>query len=292
MPVTPSPAVLRAGELLGHLARHPSDAFSVSELARTFEFPRPTCDSILQALAHHAFVVRRPDLRYELGVGCLTLGDAARAASALLRAASVEADGLSRALGLSAATSVRVGGEVRVVEAFDVGAPFSFRVRAGESVPLVPPFGAVFVAWDEDDAEQWLRQAPDDRSRWQRALDCIRERGYSVSLHTERQADLERNLELLAQQPDALEGQRERQELIHALQHSEYLPTELDGDTLRLASLAAPVFDGAGRVAASLQVLGPNYELTNEQVRKLGEEVTRAAQRASASPAHATGGGR
>ena len=38
---------------------------------------------------------------------------------------------------------------------FDFGPAFGARARVGQSIPLVPPFGAVFVAWDPTDAEQW-----------------------------------------------------------------------------------------------------------------------------------------
>src|SRR5438128_10557518 len=100
MPISPSPAVLRAGELLEHLARHPAQGFSVSELARLADVPRATCDSILQALAEHDLVARRAgDLRYELGAGCVAIGDAARSANSILRAAAVETEQLARTMG-------------------------------------------------------------------------------------------------------------------------------------------------------------------------------------------------
>ena len=99
MPISPSPAVRRACDLLGHLARHPTASFSVSELARVVDVPRATCDAVLQALAEHGFVIRRDDLRYELGPSCIALGDAARAANPVLQAAAAEAETLARVSG-------------------------------------------------------------------------------------------------------------------------------------------------------------------------------------------------
>ncbi|MBM3661218.1 MAG: helix-turn-helix domain-containing protein, partial [Actinobacteria bacterium] len=65
MPINPSPAVLRAADVLEHLAARPDEAFSVSELAREVGMPRATCDAVLLALAERALVDRRdPDLRY------------------------------------------------------------------------------------------------------------------------------------------------------------------------------------------------------------------------------------
>ncbi len=285
MPITPSPAVLRAGDLLEHLAGHPSESFSVSELARAIGMPRATCDSILQALSEHSLVVRGDtDLRYELGAGCVALGDAARAANSILRASGTEAEQLAGVLSCCAAVTVRVGSQTRVAEVFDSGPPFGLRARVGEAIALVPPFGAVFVAWSERDAEEWLDHTGTKaaRARCRRALDAVRARGYSVTVATPRRPELARALETLATTPDAPDARRARDELIGEMQHSEYLAADIDHDeTIRLTQISAPVFDSAGRVAAAIMVLGPEYELTNADVRALGDHVVRAAARAT-----------
>jgi DNA-binding IclR family transcriptional regulator len=283
MPISPSPAVLRAGDLLEHLARHPSEAFSVSELARLVGVPRATCDSILQALAEHDLVVRRAgDLRYELGAGCVAIGDAARSANSVLRAAAVETEHLARTMTCAAAVTVRVGDEARVADVFDFGPPFGLRARVGEAIKLVPPFGAVFVAWDDDDRDAWLARAEHGRDRWRRALDAVRARGYSLSVATARRPEFASILETLASRPDAPDAQRARDELIGVMQHSEYLATDIDDDApIRLTQMSAPIFDGAGRVAAAIMLLGPEYDLNAAELHALGEHVVRAAERAT-----------
>jgi len=283
MPISPAPAVLRAGDLLEHLARHPSDAFSVSELARVVGAPRATCDSILQALAEHDLVVRRAgDLRYELGAGCVAIGDAARAANSVLRAAAIETEHLARTMQCAAAVTVRVGDEARVAETFDFGPPFGLRAPVGEAIPLVPPFGAVFVAWNDDDREAWLARAEHRRPRWRRALDAVRARGYSLSVATPRRPEFASILETLAARPDAPEARRARDELIGELQHTEYLATDIEESaTIRLTQMSAPIFDGNGRVAAAIMLLGPEYDLTTAELHALGEHVVRAAERAT-----------
>ena len=102
---------------------------------------------------------RRSDRRYELGPSCIALGDAARVANPVLQAASIEADALARSNGSCTAVCVRDADEARVAEVFDFGPPFGAKARVGQSIPLVPPFGAVFVAWDPTDTEQWLARA-------------------------------------------------------------------------------------------------------------------------------------
>lgn len=287
MPITPSPAVLRACNLLAHLIHHPTESFTVSELARAIEVPRATCDAILQALAAHRFVTRRSDRRYELGPGSIALGDAARAANPLLRVAKAEAERLARELGSCAAVTVRDGDTARVVEVFDFGPLFALRARVGQAIPLVPPFGAVFVAWTEDDAEAWIARAgaalePDERDRYRRALAEMRRRGYSVSVTAPRRAELAKALETLATSPEADDSHRDRDALIREVMHSGYLAADLDADAaVRVAQISAPVFDPNGHVTAALLVPGPNHDITGAELRALAGRIVRAAARAT-----------
>jgi DNA-binding IclR family transcriptional regulator len=289
MPISPSPAVRRAGDLLGHLARHPTAAFSVSELARVVGVPRATCDAILQALADHGFVTRNADLRYAIGPGCIALGDAARVANPVLEAAAVEAEALALQTSSCTAVCVRDADEARVAEVFDFAPPFGVRTGAGQSIPIVPPFGAVFVAWDRAGAERWLAEAESSLGdlqleRCRRALDAVRRRGYSVTVATPRSPELIQALETLAGTPDAREARDARDALIREMRHSEYLAGELGEDAaVRLSQMSAPVFDRAGRTVAAIMLLGPEYEITSAELRTLGEQLVAGATRATAN---------
>jgi DNA-binding IclR family transcriptional regulator len=288
MPINPSTGVLRAGNLLWHLARSPSESYSVSELARMVGVPRATCDSILQALAEHGLVMRRePAGRYQLGAVCVALGDAARAAHPVLDAASAEAEQVARALKGNVAVCTRTGDEARVVAAFDHGPPFGIRAHVGEAIPLVPPFGAVFVAWDDAGADRWFAQADADveeryLDHYRRALDAVRRRGYSVSVATTERSEYVDALETLIASPESEQARRTRDEMIREMQSSEYLATDIGEDTrIRLNQMSAPVFDAKGGVGAAIMLLSPRYDLTGAEVRDLGEQITRAADRAT-----------
>ncbi|MVZ99818.1 helix-turn-helix domain-containing protein [Actinomadura sp. LD22] len=290
MPVNPSPAVLRAGQLLWHMARRPSEAYSVSELARMAGIPRATCDSVLQALAEQGLVVRRePELRYQLGEFCVALGDAAREANPILSAASVEAEELARKLNACVAVSAPVADETRVMAVFDWGPPLGIRPRRGQSMPLVPPFGAVFVAWDDAEARTWLGRAGENledhqRDQWRRALAGIRRRGYVISLVNDRAENPVPDFEILLTTPDAEYALRQRDELVGLMQHTEYFAEEIDDDAaVRLSQISAPVFDSTGRAAASLMLMGPQHGLTGREVNALGRQVADAARRAGKS---------
>ena len=293
MPLTPSPAVVRAGDVLAHLAAHPMRSFSVTELARHVGIPRATCDSLLLGLAVRGYVRRDADLRYTLGPACMALGDAARAGNPALRAAAAHAESLARAHSCVVAVTVRDGAETRVASVFDFGPPFGIRPRAGDAIALVPPFGATFVAWDaEATVAQWLDRADPpltdlERARYEAALDAVRRRGYSITVATGRQPQLAAALERLldsdtndSAEETAEETRRLRDEAIRDLTHSEYLASELDPQTTtRLTQVSAPVFGTGGEIAASIMLLGPAHDVESSVITGLGELVLAAARR-------------
>ncbi len=287
MPIEPSPAVLRACDVLSALAAAPTEPRSVSELAREVGAPRATIDAVLLALAERGLVARRSeDLRYVLGHGCVALGSAARAADLPLAAATEEAEALARRLGLCVAVSVRDGDDTRVAELFDHGPPFGIRTRVGENIPLRPPFGSVFAAWDTPEGvARWLGHPDlspreDEQERYRAALDAVRRRGYSVTVDTPERTELLAALEVLAERPDDAGARKARDEAIREVMRTEYLPTALD-DTHRMIQMSAPVVDQAGRVHVAIMLLGPSRDLTGAQVRTYAEELVAAADRAS-----------
>ena len=287
MPLTPAPAVVRACEVLHHLAGHPTESFSVSEIARELGVPRATCDTVLMGLADGGLVTRRAgDLRYELGLSCIALGDAARIANPVLRAAGIEAEQLACSLVACAAVSTRRGDASSVAEVFDYGPTFGLSAQVGQSIPHLPPFGAVYIAWDPVDAEQWIARAgssldEDERLRYRRAVAEVRHRGYSVTVWSRRRPELEATLTKLTVQPNELQAQRARDELMARFAHSEYLATDLDDATMRVSHMAAPIFDRQGRAVASILLLGPDYDIEPAELRSRGVALVRAAARAT-----------
>jgi len=287
MPITPSPAVLRACDVLSHLARHPDESFSVSELARLVGVPRATCDAILQALAVHRYVTRRRvDRRYQLGPGSITVGDAARKANPMLESAKDEAEELARASGSCVAVCIRDGDAARVADVFDFAPLFAVRARVGQTIPLVPPFGAVFVAWSDDESDAWLGRADatlkrDERARFQHALREVRRRGYSLSVLTRREPEL-RAVGALASSNASHVSVETRDRILREMMHSDYLAADLDPETaVRVAHVSAPVFDRSGRVTTSLLQGGPDYEVRGAELETLARGVVQAASRAT-----------
>jgi DNA-binding IclR family transcriptional regulator len=288
MPINPSPGVQRAGHVLWYLAEHPSKAHSVSEVARILKIPRATCDSILQALTQQGFVNRRDgEMGYELGASCLALASAAQVANTELNMANRQAEELARELKACVVVSTVINGETRAVTVFDRGPATMFHARVGQTVPLSPPFGVVFAAWDIAASERWLRQAGStwdqtDEGRWERALEFARQNGYSYSVYTPSGPQFGHVLDELVQMPDSEQNRRARDELVDQLRRSEYLATRIDYESeVRVIQVTAPVFDTSGAVAASIMVVGSMRLMAGADIEHLGHQAAAAAERAT-----------
>lgn len=288
MPINPSPAVQRAGQVLWYLAEHPSETHTVAKLSRALDIPRATCDSILQALTQQGFVSRRDrEMGYELGASCLALAAAAQASNTVLSVANRQADQLARELGACVVVSVVISGEARAVTVFDRAPATMLRSRVGQAIPLAPPFGVVFVAWDAAASDRWLQRAeaqstPTDAERWRESLRFARRHGYSYSVYVDPGRQFGKVLDDLVLAPDSEPTQRTRDELIERLRHTEYLATHVeDSAEVQLLQISAPVFDANGAVTASIMLLGSMRVIHGKEVAELAHRVVQAADRAT-----------
>jgi DNA-binding IclR family transcriptional regulator len=288
MPINPSPAVLRACDLLEVLAESPTRRFSVSELARLVGVPRATCDSLMLAFLERGWVSRDDELRYALTAHSIRLADAARQANPALEVAATEAGELARRLHACVAVSVRDGHHIRITDVADFSPPFSMSARAGQSVPVRAPFAAVFVAWESDEViEQWLADSHPDaaaRAHYIEAIGEVRRLGFSVTVNRDRQL-LDRFAELSGSKPSAHKAQS-IDEVFHALVETHHLPAHIGDEAMRVSLMSAPVFDARGSVACSLMVLGSSELMSPSDLQSLAAALMASA----ASVSRAIGG--
>ena len=287
MSLIASPSVVRASRVLTHLAAHPTSTFTTSDLARSLSIPRATCNSLLLGLAELDLVRRDDSLTWGLGRGCIALGDAARTADAALRISSTHAEELSCSHSLTTAVSIRDGDRTRVASIFGGGNTAAPRTHAGDSIGLIPPFGASFIAWSTDEEiTNWLhraRPALDDAevSRYRIALEAVRERGFSITVPSDPQLRFAAALERIGDDPTA---QDQINEIFGEIAHSDYLTAELTPTgPVRVTQLSSPVFDAAGHVVSSIMAMGPDRELTTDEAMALGRLVLDASTRATQS---------
>ncbi len=135
--------------------------------------------------------------------------------------------------------------------------------REGERVPLVPPFGAVFMAWTPPEhVDDWLAHTPmpegiDDR-RVAAMLAAVRSNGYAISLASTTQRALGDAVLALTDDPRQTRLRTSLGALIAAVgRENEYELTAVDPDrTYDISTIAAPIFDSARRVLAAITAAG------------------------------------
>jgi DNA-binding IclR family transcriptional regulator len=262
----------RAVAVLNFLAAHPAESFTLSDLSTRLGINLSSAHSLLAVLTDAGYVVRHPRQRtYTLGPSLVALGSAALERHAVIDHARDAARELARAVGLEVAVSAPAGSEIVFLARAGDHQARGMPVHVGQRVPLVPPLGAVFVAWG--DAEGWLDQA-EDADDLRATLAGVRRRGYSVALEHDARKGLGAALDQRADMPADDRLQRSVGDRVADLGRREYQIHELDPSrSYEVSMIAAPVFDATGDVVLALTVLGFPAALAAAEVVAHGERV-------------------
>jgi DNA-binding IclR family transcriptional regulator len=262
MPVQPSPAVIRAGQVLRALAEQPRHPQSLAELARRCDLHRSSCQTVLLALCAEGFVTRHdPGPTYRLGPLLIELGRAAADGRDLLGVADLELVRLRSQFGVSALAGTVARDSIVIAAAQPVPDQFGHSVVAGSRIALRAPIGCVYVAWSAEPAVRaWLDRASPplsaaSKSARREDLETIRRRGWSATVS----------------RADGTRGRRQRT--------GEATDGDLRGGRLGVVGLSAPVFDERGELACSIALAGFGDDLSGREIRELGAALTAAASR-------------
>jgi DNA-binding IclR family transcriptional regulator len=279
-----APAVARTVALLDFLAARPTEAFSLSDLARRLDLNKSTTHVLLTTLTEAGYVARHPiEKSYTLGPALVAIGEAAAAAPSvdMTQHARVEMRRLSDEFGVQCVASTVVGAEIVIVAHSGAREPLGQHLDVGQRLPFVPPLGTVFVAWSSDaEIDAWLlRLGPgakkSELARYRRAVDAVRERGWSIGLEADARIELGRAV--AERDPDLAR-------IVEELGHQEYILLELERSvSYRLSLVAAPVFGPDGRPVMAMALFGFPDPLDATELTRAGErllDATRAVTRA------------
>ena len=281
-----SPAVDRAVAVLNHLAAAPRQRFTLSELARDLDLNKATAHALLATLVDVGYLVRHDDDKtYALGPALIALGNAALQSYPAATLAQDPMDRLSQELDLSVVASAAIGGEIVILASAGTHRPLGINVQPGLRLPLVPPLGTVFVAWSgHREIDAWLNRlgpgaSDQDLERYRRALEVVRQRGYSVGLGGDEQ---QRMVESMA-------SGRARAPTPGSVPRStapgeEYALVELADDApYTLNHIGAPVFGPDGRVALALFLIGFRGQIAADEVPRYAERLVEEATEVTAA---------
>lgn len=296
----PAPAASRAMAVINYMTVHPQMAFTLSELSAALRVSPASMSSILLALCEWGYVIRdRRHRTYALGPAVVAAGHAASQRHPVIEAARPELKRLS-GFGSECIGSAAVADEILILAIEGRPSIQSRETWIGQRIPLIPPFGQVFLAWAPDaDVHKWIGQlGSEGAARHGPALGedlfRVRERGLAIGL---RNGPVDAVIELINESAHHLDRDAE----IHrALQRA--IPDQTENYSLRdvdptaqydVANLAAPVFGPDGTVAFAMTLYGINdisgsdlLDLCSEMLQS-GRTVTRAVggRWASSAPA-------
>ena len=284
MSLAPSPTAARVVEILDFLASRPTDSFTTSQLARALDHNRTSCQSTLLSLEAAGWVRRGPEKTYSLGSAAIVAGQAALAALPFLDDLETELGSLHAEFGVEAVALVNTDDQMVVVARVGPDRTLVPSLHVGLTVPLVPPFGLAFVAWDDDEFDRWLRRgtdalSDDDIDRLRRAATVVRGLGYCVTLDRTsraRLADAIRDLDLAVRSPDA---RVRRDQLVDTLAHDDYVMLDIEHQADQpVSQISAPVFGADRRVLATVSVMAFPHELLVEDMPRVAERLRRGAE--------------
>lgn len=159
--------------------------------------------------------------------------------------------------------------------------------RVGIRLPLVPPAGRLFVAWEDRDAiEVWYSRSPHPLDAahidaMDLELEHAREYGWIPTMHSEALDDVWLTVGKIAELGQTPGLVRNLDRAVTSLgSHSD--PADITAETAgNVQALSAPVFGADGKVALMLTVIGITQGSSLEQVMQIKKELVAAARRAS-----------
>ncbi len=283
----PSPQTDRVIAVIELLAASERGA-TMTEIARSLDLSQATCVHLLAALTTAGFLFREPEgRRYHLGPALAHPGRVAAERYPVLAAARPEMVALSAQVGLPCFALELDRGHARLVHHTWAPGSSPTPVRLGETLPLNPPLGLVFVAWgpDEDfdawlasDAEKWAGR----EQQYRAARAAVREFGFVVELAPDavNSADLAGTLD---ERPSPYRDGRLHR-LLSAHGDRAHILTDLSSArTYAVSAIGAPVIDGTGRVVLSLSLAAFPAPLSGSTIRELGTSLRSSANAVAAS---------
>jgi DNA-binding IclR family transcriptional regulator len=276
---SPVPALDRAVDVLDHLASHPRERFTLSEVARACELSKATSASILATLEAHGLVTRDAALRYGLGDRVLGLAESRRSQFAGWEAAREQAAQLVGRSGFSVALIGRDRDDLVILDMIGDSRPAHLHMRIGMRVPLAPPIGTIFKAWaPAPEIDAWVdalvAEFGGDRNRHLSSVAALRSQGYSLGGEADLHLGLEAALARLNRRDDDLRALEVALVVADKIRNFDSDPEQPDAP---VNSVISPVFGPDRDVVMTLNLYGPLGSIHRSDLPELVPPLLRAA---------------
>lgn len=269
-------------DIVNFLAAHPTEAFTLSELAEQLELSNGSAHRVLSTLTDARYLSRHPKHKtYSLGVALLAIGQAALQKHHGVDVARREMARLTLELKAQCIATALVDDELLFLAKDGTPQSHDGLSQVGERRPFMPPLGLGHIAWaDPATIDAYLAKALNDdvRDYLRTALTVIRRRGYAiaangVALHELRQTAI---LPVHRQRDDAYWSQVHR--LVGKLSEPEIQLIDIaDAGNSGISYISAPVFSPSRTVALELTLSGLPENLSSEEIERYAERLRAAA---------------
>lgn len=275
----------RVIDVINFLAAHPTEAFTLSELAEHLALSNGSAHRVLSVLTEARYLSRHPKHKtYSLGVALVAIGQAALEKHRGIDIARREMARLTDELKAQCIATAIVDDELLFLAKEGVSQTHDGLVRVGERRPFVPPLGLGHIAWaDKKAIATYFARAPSTlsdplRDYLKTALGLIRQRGYAIAAN----GDALRALHQIAAHPVQRQSDDAYQlriaELIGALSEKEIqLFSIADAGNADISYISVPVFSPLGTVALELALTGMPDNLSVAEIERYAERLRATA---------------
>ncbi|MEW9854548.1 IclR family transcriptional regulator [Novosphingobium sp. M1R2S20] len=275
----------RVVEVMNFLAAHPTESFTLAEIASRLGLSNGSAHRVLTTLAEARYLTRHPRHKtYSLGLVMVAIGQAALSQHRDIDAVRQEVALVARELRVQCMASAIVSNEMLVVACEGTPANFAPANRVGERWPFVPPLGMGFIAWaDQKTREEYLARAPAALSdiaheRLSVGLEAFRRRGYGMA----GDGPVIRALRRFTSRPAAYHNEEAYwsglTQLVGDISEREIQLLDVaDATGEGVSYIIAPVFSAAGEVAYEIGISGFPPGLTENDIERYVDRVRTAA---------------
>ena len=275
----------RVLDVLNFLAAHPTESFTLAEIARQLGLSNGSAHRVLTTMTRAQFLARNEKHKtYSLGMALVAIGQAAVEKHRGIEIARREIARLSVELNVQCSVTAVVDEDLLVLAR--EGRPQSYQGlnQVGERRPVVPPMGMCHIAWSGEQAiESYVAKvsaylSAGLRRRLLSAFPLIRRRGYTIAANGPRIHKLRQATYLPIGRSRDQAYWRSLFELVGQLSAQELQLLSIDeAGTEGISHLSAPVFSPVGSVCLQLVISGMPVDLSVRQIERYVQRLCTAA---------------
>ncbi len=282
---TLSNSSFRAVEVINFLAAHPTESFTLSELAGQLGLSNGSAHRVLTTLTEARFLSRHAKHKtYTLGVALVAIGQAALEKHRGIDVARREMARLTAELQAQCIATAVVDDELLFLAKEGTPQTHEGLNRVGERRPFVPPLGLGHIAWGGGESlSAYMARAASSlgepmKDYLLKALAVIRQRGYALAANGGALRELSQMSVFPIHEPRERAYWERLERAIGLLTAPEIqLLDTADAGSDGISYISVPVFSPSGEVALELSLTGIPQDLGVLDIERHAQRLRTAA---------------